>query len=458
MLNELIAVQVSPPHASLSDHVIMLGESFIKKHKLQVNKSISLRFGATKTLIKIVKIPRLDGLRISSGLARKINLHDGFKVRMQYRASGPSLQLGPVLAVMVNQVRRQRPDRPFGNNTAFCKELVDACQSEGIIVYFLSPDMLRTSGTVLEGWTYHNGWRMLTFPFPNVVYNRLTSRILENKSHVQQFMKAVKSRYNTKIFNERYLHKNEVFKVLKKVPALRKYLPESHALTGFPILNAMCRRHRTVFLKPILGSLGKGIMRITRQPDGKLICQSTHMKGSTSQIYSSTAKLYAAIAGKMKVRRYQIQQGLKLIAIGSKPIDFRALVQKNRESRWEVTSIVARIAGNHHFVSNLARGGTLSTVSEALSRARGVPIKATNAKLRKAAVDIAQGIEAQIPQNFGELGVDLAVDTRGKVWLIEVNSKPSKNDNTPLNPESNSNTIRPSVNKATKYIRHLAGF
>lgn len=455
MLNEIIAVQVSPPHASLDDHVIMLGESFIKKHKLQVNKSMSLHFGASKTHVKIVKIPRLEGLRISSGLASKMNLHDGFKVRIQYRASGPSLQLGPVLAVMVNQVKRQHLERPFGNNTDFCRELVDACQSEGIIVYFVPPDMLRTSGSLLEGWTYYNGWRKLSFPFPHVVYNRLTSRILENKSHVQQFMKAVKSRYRTKIFNERYLHKNEVFQVLKKVPALRKYLPESHALTGFTILNAMCRRHQTIFLKPILGSLGKGIIRITRQSDGKFISHSTHMKGATAQTFSSTAKLYASLAGKMKVRRYQIQQGLRLLSIGSRPIDFRALVQKNRESRWEVTSIVARIAGNHHFVSNLARGGTLSTVKEALSRAKGVPIKATNDRLRKAAVDIAQGIEAQIPQNFGELGVDLAVDQRGKVWLIEVNSKPSKNDNTPL---ENNRKIRPSVYKATKYIRHLAGF
>lgn len=455
MLNETIAVQVSPPHAMLDENAMMLGESFMKKHKIQANKSILLHYGASKTHIKVIAVPRLDGLRVSSGLARKLNLHHSFKVRIQYKASAPTLHLGPVLAVMVNQVRRQHLDRPFGNNTAFCRELVDACQAEGIIVYFVSPDLLRTNGVSLDGWTYSNGWRRLSFPFPNVVYNRLTSRILENKSHVQQFMKAVKSRYKAKIFNERYLHKTEVFRVLNKVAALRKYLPESHALSGFSILNAMCRRHHTVFLKPILGSLGKGIMRITRQSDGKLICQSAHMKGSTSQVYSSTAKLYASLAGKMKVRRYQIQQGLKLISIGSRPIDFRALVQKNRESRWEVTSIVARIAGNHHFVSNLARGGTLSTVTEALSRAKAVPIKATNQKLRKAAVDIAQGIEAQIPQNFGELGVDLAVDTRGKVWLIEVNSKPSKNDNTPL---ATNNKIRPSVSKATKYIRHLAGF
>lgn len=455
-MTEVITVQHSPPHLSLDDHTIMLGESIVKALKIQSNKPIALRFGSAKAQVKVASVPRLEGLRISNSLARRLHLQHGLRCRLYYKPKALALEIGPVLSVMVNQVRRQIPERPFGNNTAFCKELVDACQAEGIVVYFLSPDMLRVSGHHLEGWTYLHGWRKMTFPFPDVVYNRLTSRILENKKNVQQFMRAVKLQHRTKIFNEKYLNKTEVFQALRRHPASRKYLPESHPLNGFTILNAMCRRYSVVFLKPILGSLGKGIIRVTRQPSGAFVCHTTGMKGSNVQTYSNIAKLYASLAGKMKVRRYQIQQGLQLIAIGDRPIDFRALVQKSRKNEWEVTSIVARIAGNHHFVSNLAHGGTLSTVWDALKRARVAAIKQTYAKLRQAAVEIAQGIEAKISNNFGELGVDLAVDKRGRVWLLEVNSKPSKNDNTQLN--SDSKKIRPSVRQVTKYVRHLAGF
>lgn len=76
------------------------------------------------------------------------------------------------------------------------------------------------------------------------------------------------------------------------------------------------------------------------------------------------------------------------------------------------------------------------------------------ANLHAAALDIAKGIEQAIPAHFGELGIDLAMDTTGRVWLLEVNSKPSKNDNTPLSESK----IRPSVKAMLEYSTYLAGF
>ncbi|KAF4325395.1 hypothetical protein G195_000922 [Phytophthora kernoviae 00238/432] len=139
-----------------------------------------------------------------------------------------------------------------------------------------------------------------------------------------------------------------------------------------------------------------------------------------------------------------------------RPVDFRALVQKNRTGKWSVTSIVARIAGGSHYVSNLARGGSLSTVKEAVAKTQlsGSAKASAYAGLHTAALDIAKGIEGAIPAHFGELGIDLALDTSGKVWLLEVNSKPSKNDNTPLSESK----IRPSVKAMLEYSTYLAGF
>ncbi|MNJ53594.1 Endospore coat-associated protein YheD [compost metagenome] len=74
--------------------------------------------------------------------------------------------------------------------------------------------------------------------------------------------------------------------------------------------------------------------------------------------------------------------------------------------------------------------------------------------MQKTALEIAQGIDKYIPAHFGELGIDLAVDTSGRIWLIEVNSKPSKNDNTPIGDSK----IRPSVKQVIEYARYLSGF
>ena len=151
-----------------------------------------------------------------------------------------------------------------------------------------------------------------------------------------------------------------------------------------------------------------------------------------------------------------IQQGLTLIETGGRPIDFRALTQKNASGKWTITSIVSRTAGSHHFVSNLARGGTLSKVGEAVAKSN-LPVsfrKGAYGRLQKAALEIARGIDTHIPAHFGELGIDLALDTSGRVWLLEVNSKPSKNDNTPLN----EGKIRPSVRMMIQYARYVSGF
>src|SRR5690606_2078210 len=115
---------------------------------------------------------------------------------------------------------------------------------------------------------YRGSWRKTQFPLPGVVYNRLTSRKTENSSAVQQLMNDVKTRHQGKVFNERFLDKTEVFQALRGEASVHKYLPESHLFKNFAMLQQMCQKYPIVFLKPIRGSLGKGIIRILRNPSG----------------------------------------------------------------------------------------------------------------------------------------------------------------------------------------------
>lgn len=269
-------------------------------------------------------------------------------------------------------------------------------------------------------------------------------------------MNEIRTRYKSHFFNEKYLDKTEVFDALQKDPHLQRYLPESHLHRGLPSLKTMFAKYPVVFLKPVKGSLGKGIIRISRMQDGTYVTHATQKYGTRKASYDNLSKLSTALAGKMKTTRFQIQQGLHLIEIGSRPVDFRALVQKNVQGTWAITSVVARTAGSQHFVSNLARGGTLSTVKEAIDRSNlPTAIKQKGgARLQKAALEIAEGLDNHIPAHFGEFGIDLAMDQSGRIWLLEVNSKPSKNDNTPLG----ENKIRPSVKRLIDYASYLSGY
>lgn len=439
----------------LSDDTLMLSESLLKKWKIPQGQPVQLKFGAFRGHVKVIPVQRYDGLRIGQYLGRRLGLYGSACLRMRYRASSGLLMLGPVIGVLVTRDYPALSSRPFGAITSFCRELVDAAKLQGGSVYFITPAQLGGSISPLEAWVYADGWRRVKVPAPDVVNNRLTTRKLENKTSVQHFFREVKSRFGTHVFNEKFLDKAEVFDALRKQPALGRYLPESRLMRGFPTLKAMCARYPTVFLKPVRGSLGKGIIKIVRMPGGGYAAHHATSFGTRRQPYSSLLKLYAGISGKLRSARFQIQQGLQLIETGGRPIDFRALVQKNGSGNWIVTSIVARIAGGQHFVSNIARGGTLSTVKDAIAKSNlAAGRQQASARLKQAALQIASGVEAQIPAHFGELGIDLAIDTSGRVWLLEVNSKPSKNDNTPLSGQG----IRPSVRIMLHYARHLAGF
>ncbi|MFB9327502.1 YheC/YheD family protein [Paenibacillus aurantiacus] len=456
MLKSKIAVQVTGP-GILPDDVVMLGDAYLKPWKIPQGQPVTLKFGAMRQPVKVVAVEKFDGMRISQSLARRMGIVASCQLRLQYRSASAVLALGPLIGVLISRDDPSMPEKPFGSITMFCKELVDACAVYGAHVYFFTTEGIGDSHQHVNGWVYAGGWRKIAVPVADVISNRLTSRKLENKPSVQHFFREVKSRHHTVVFNEKFLDKPEVFEALGRDRTLVKYLPESHVLRNYAMLKSMCSKYSTVFLKPVRGSLGKGIIRITRLDQENFVAHHATVGGTRKQNYSNLLKLFSSISGKMKSVRYQIQQGLNLIDIGGRPVDFRALVQKNEQGKWSMTSIVARTAGSHHFVSNLARGGTLSTVKEAVAKSNLSNAQGHDAfaRLQRAALDIAQGIDTQIPAHFGELGIDLALDTNGRVWLLEVNSKPSKNDNTPLQPDQK---IRPSVRNLMRYARHLAEF
>ncbi|MBE1441368.1 YheC/YheD family protein [Paenibacillus sp. OAS669] len=450
-----VKVQIQSSGVSSEGSTIKLSEAIAKKWKIPFHTPLKLCFGMDRQEVTVVPSSKVGVLQVSESLASRWNLPINESLCLRYKTKARTLHIGPLIGVMVSRVFTDNPDKPFGVNTAFCRELTETCKKYGAAVFFCTPkDMLGESDTI-RGWRFTNKWVKSSYPLPNVIYNRLTSRKTENLANVQQFIKHVKAQKDLVFFNDKYLNKMEVFDALKKEQGLNAFLPESHLLRNVSILKTMCGKYPVVFLKPVGGSLGKGIIRVNRSSGESFACYYTGKSGVRKKTFSSLEDLYASITQKKKATRYQIQQGISLLTVNDRPVDFRALVQRGETGNWGVTSIVARIAGDHHYVSNLARGGSLSTVKDALARSGNPNASSGNLKLRRAAVKIAKGIEAQVPGHFAELGIDLALDSQGRVWLIEVNSKPSKDDNAPLSVEGK---IRPSVRKFVQYARFAAKF
>jgi glutathione synthase/RimK-type ligase-like ATP-grasp enzyme len=132
-------------------------------------------------------------------------------------------------------------------------------------------------------------------------------------------------------------------------------------------------------------------------------------------------------------------------------MDFRVLCHKNLNNQWQVTSIVARVAAENEFVSNLARGGRmlkpLNVLRTCLGHKKSLEVLAL---MKELAVETASTISCSSSGITGELGIDIGVDQYGKLWIIEVNSKPSKNF------EDGLGKIRPSAKALIQFCTLLA--
>ncbi|WP_058301636.1 YheC/YheD family endospore coat-associated protein [Gorillibacterium timonense] len=452
--------------SSGEDGILYLGEQHAKRWRLESGMIVLLRFGGAHKSLRLSVEPKSSCFRLHEATAGAWGLTSGTVLCLRYQAAGRILQLGPLLGVLLRRIGT-KSEKPFGNVTGFCRELSEAGKKLGVMVYFISAERLAGTGESLSGWSYSaGGWKSGSFPYPDAIYNRINSRVIENSPMVQRFLRSYKAKPGRALFNERYLDKSEVFAALRNEKAAKPYLPESYLYQNPDMMKRMLGRHSVLFLKPILSSLGKGIIRVSKSGAG-YVSQTASVNGKVVRArYPNQTALLKQLKTQMTGRRYLLQEGIELIEVEGLSTDFRALVQRDDTGQWEVTSIVARISAKNTFVSNLARGGKLAPMKDAITRSNlaGPHREAAIAGLRKAALDIAQSLEKQIDAHFAELGIDLAVDTRGRVRLLEINSKPSKEDNTPLGADEGSDStsgemkVRPSVKRVVQYVRYLGKF
>lgn len=150
-------------------------------------------------------------------------------------------------------------------------------------------------------------------------------------------------------------------KALLHHPHTAVYIPET-SLYNEEQLRMMLRQYAFVFIKPVKGGGGSGVMRVAR---GRREYTCTHMERTYR--FSSFQALAVGI-GKLRLRRpYLIQQGILLATIQDRPVDYRVKVVKEGQ-KWFFRSVVARHARPGLVITNLCKGGTLIKGMDALRK------------------------------------------------------------------------------------------
>jgi glutathione synthase/RimK-type ligase-like ATP-grasp enzyme len=209
------------------------------------------------------------------------------------------------------------------------------------------------------------------------------------------------------------------FKVLKRHKGVSRHIPPMLSFNA-ENLRHMLNCHGFIVAKPLVGAGGNGVVKIVKIGEG---AYGYHYRRKYIKLIS-WKKLLTHINRIRRGRRYMLQKGIRLITINGNPVDYRVKMIKNH-SAWKITAVVARIARSGQFVTNLCRGGSMLKGLVALRNTYPLSI----AKLKKRTMTgVARTsthlLESHYP-GIGSLGYDFGVDQQGKIWIFEVNTRPS---------------------------------
>ncbi len=218
-------------------------------------------------------------------------------------------------------------------------------------------------------------------------------------------------------------HKFILSKMKKSLPLMKdkelsNHIPETRWFTDHNVF-LMLKHHDSLYIKPDKGLMGRNIIKISKAGDNHyLVHYKNRAKSCTDK------QLIAEIRKKIKPgTKYIIQQGISLATYKGRPYDLRIVLQKPANT-WKLTWMSAKIAPRKNsIVTNIAQGGENMRISKILKRMdQEIDRAAVENKLKTVSYKIAKKLGARFPVQI--LGLDIAIDTKGKVWFIEANTNP----------------------------------
>ncbi|MFS0727288.1 YheC/YheD family protein [Paenibacillus sp. 1P07SE] len=320
-----------------------------------------------------------------------------------------------------------------GNRNNFA-DLIKAGRDSGFIAYVLTARQVKLSQKRLKGFTFSDDsqtWVQKLFPLPDVVYNRIPQREDELLPSVKRKLAALQKHPQIQLFNPAFFNKWSLFEWLHLSRTTKPFIPATRRLVTPVGLGRMLHKHSFLYLKPISGKAGMGIMTIKLQPEKQMPYRLKYQEKKKSVTYrcANLAKLWLRIKKQSTGEPYIAQQGIELASYQSRPFDLRALLQKNQRGQWDITGIGARLAGTASITTHVPRGGSIEDPEKLLiqffghEQARKILIH-----VRNSALLIAKQIERGSGKRLGEMSMDLGVDVNGQIWFFEANSKPMKFD------------------------------
>ncbi|WNS76745.1 YheC/YheD family protein [Bacillus sp. DTU_2020_1000418_1_SI_GHA_SEK_038] len=431
------------------NHSIKISRSLIHYWGMDEAKIFDVAVGSNRIPVNIESASiTKDEIIMSEDLFRELMLPiQSTQFIAQFSQNKNTLTIGPVIGLLTEINLSDEKEPNFRSIHNFCMEMHEVISEKGGFFYVFSLTDY-SNGNISGYYLVNESWYKSPVPLPDVIYNRIHSRRLEASIFFKKFKTAIVSR-NIPIFNDHFLSKDKVNDLFISEEYLHPFLPETLLATE-QSLEELMMKYDSIYIKPIHGSQGRNIIRVSKKMNSLQVEISTSMGREQANSFHTFSQFFKWVQPFLEKRTYIVQQGIPLIKYKNNQLDFRVLCHRSLQNSWKATSAVARISAQQQFVSNIARGGEMMKPIHVLTKLsdRKTAIQQL-ALMKELAVETSSIIGHHSDGLMGELGVDIGVDESGKLWIIEVNAKPSKNLG------ENENKIRPSTKALIEYCTFL---
>ncbi len=328
--------------------------------------------------------------------------------------TGAWVYLGPVVGALVSAAK---DDLTPGRLNPISNHFLSTMERGGLFVAF-SRDSVDLEKRCIRGFRLlpggGNDWESGVYPLPSAIFRRYGVGF---PARLRRSLRSI----GVKTSNERVFHKVEAHHWMAAEAGLLPHLPETRELTGgLPVVLQMLERLGAVYVKPAWGSLGRGVLRVTKVNGGF----SVEAGGEPRREFAATDALESYLGPRLP-RFGLVQQALPLASVGGRLVDFRVILQKDGTGHWTVPGIVGRCGSPKLHVSNMAAGGFPVRVEDALALLFGsnpITVFRRKEELVTLSVMVGKALERG-GLILGDLGLDLAYDTAGHPWVIEANNR-----------------------------------
>ncbi|MCL6626145.1 MAG: YheC/YheD family protein [Alicyclobacillus shizuokensis] len=372
-------------------------------------------------------------VQVSSKLARELAITELRDELTAFFVNG-KLRLGPIIGILCNPRWDARKARlKPSQQQPLLDKLAAAAAADGAVCCLFRADDVDVKKGRIRGYVLRTDrWEPSELPMPDVIYDQVISRKVERRSGAAKVRRELSKMYGERIFNDGFFDKWQVHEWLTANRRTRAWVPLTARYTTSAAAAGFIARFPLTYLKPVHGSLGLGVIRVERSGDGYQWTMRRKHAPAQGAFAASAEELVERLKPRLQSRPYLLQQGLVLATVHRRPFDIRILMQRDGSGQWRRTKMFARVARSGEVTSNLSSGGEAYPVPAVLSQiaGRGAKTGRLLRQIRRTAWHVVDVVERGADKSFAELGIDLGIDQEGRVWVIEVNSKPWKTPQT----------------------------